>query len=256
MAFLSDGGGKAVAGMHHGVVGKSEQFADERLHNFFQGATPEVRAANAAGEKRVACEKNRRGYGYLAGVGRKEEARAAWSVARCMDHLCCETTPLERIAFAQELMDFGDRRRLDAEKAGLHLHRLIERNIVAVHQNRSARVVVEFFQTADMVDVRVGADDSLDGELVAAEQIHDAVNLVARVEDDGFARDGIADDGTVALQQADGNGEVQQALAVWRSICAAVFRTLSIRHAASIASDVFRVRQPGFRFDNWAYPAL
>jgi hypothetical protein len=66
--------------------------------------------------------------------------------------------------------------------------------------------------------VRVSADDGFDSQLVAAEQVHDAMDFVAGIEDDGFARDRIADDGAVALQQADRNGEMEQALAVLCSI--------------------------------------
>jgi len=84
-----------------------------------------------------------------------------------------------------------------------------------MHQNGSACVIVQFLDAADVIDVGVRANDGFDGEFVAAEQVHDAVNFVAGVEDQSFARDWIADDRAVALQHADGNGEVEQALAVF-----------------------------------------
>jgi len=228
VTFLADSSGKAVPGMDDGVVGKSKEFGDQRLHDFFRGTTPEVGAADAAREQRVASEKDRRGDRDLAGVGWKEKAGAAGCVTGSVNHLRGKIAPLQCVAFAQKLVDFGDGRRLDAEEGGLHFHSLIERNIVAVHQNRSAGVVVESLQAADVINVRVGADNGFDGEFVAAEQIHDAVNFVAWVDDDGFARDRIADDGAVALQNADGNGEVQQALAVVRDVACAIRYTVSI----------------------------
>ena len=235
MAFLANGGGKAVAGMHDCVVGEREELSDEGFHDFFHGAAPKVGTADAACEERVAREEDRHGDGNFASVRGKEETGAAWRVAGCMNHLSGQIAPLQRVAFAQELVNFGDGWRLDAEEAGLHLHRLIERNVIAVHQNRSARVVVEFFQPADVVNVCMSADDRFDGELMAAEQIHDAMNFVAGVEDDGFAGKRIADDGAVALQDADRNREMQQALAILRSVPRSVFRTMSVRHAVSIA---------------------
>jgi len=48
-------------------------------------------------------------------------------------------------------------RRDDAEEGGLHFHRLIERQVVAVHEHGSARVLMKFAQATDMIDVRMGA---------------------------------------------------------------------------------------------------
>jgi len=241
VAFLADGGGKAVSGMHDGVIGKSEEFADERLHDFFHRAAPQIGAADAARKERVTREKDRRCDGNFAGVGRKKKAGTARRVARGMNDLRGEVAPPQGVTFAQELVNFGDRWRLDAEKAGLHLHSLIERNVVPVHQNWSAGIVVKSLQAADVVDVRVRADDSLYREFVAAEQVHDAVNFIAGIEDDSFARDGIADDRAVALQQADRNREVQEALAVLWGSRRSVLCSGSIRHAVSIAFGLWSI---------------
>jgi len=132
-------------------------------------------------------------------------------------------------------VNLGNRRRLDTEKAGLDFHRLIKRNIVAVHQNGSAGVVMKLLEAARVVNMSVGADDGFNRKLVTAQQFHDAMDFVARVKDDGLVRDGIADDRAVALQQADGNREVQKRPAIARGIGGSIFCTESIRHAASIA---------------------
>ena len=59
---------------------------------------------------------------------------------------------------------------------------------------------MKFFEAADVVNVRMSAGDGFDGEFMAAEQVHDAMDFVAGIENDGFARNRIADDGAVALQ--------------------------------------------------------
>jgi hypothetical protein len=77
-----------------------------------------------------------------------------------------------------------------------------------VHHDRRASVLVELGQAAYVVDVGVGADDGLHGELVAPEETQDAFHLIARIDDDAFERARIADDGTVALQHADRDFEI------------------------------------------------
>ena len=55
-----------------------------------------------------------------------------------------------------------------------------------------------------MVDVGVGDDDLLDGELVLCEQGNDAGDVVAGIDDEGLAGGFVAEDGAVALEHADG----------------------------------------------------
>lgn len=56
-----------------------------------------------------------------------------------------------------------------------------------------------------MIDVRVSAHDCEYLQLVALEDFDDALDFVAGVHDDCFARFGIAENRAVALQHADGN---------------------------------------------------
>ena len=62
-----------------------------------------------------------------------------------------------------------------------------------------------------MVDVGVGDDDLFDGEVVAVEDGLDAGDVVAGVDDDGFAGGFVAEDGAVALEEADGEDFVDHA---------------------------------------------
>lgn len=81
-----------------------------------------------------------------------------------------------------------------------------------MHEDRSAGVLMELAEAANVVDVSVGADDGFDGEAVATEEFEDARDFVTGVDDQRFAREGIADDRAIALQHSDGNGDVDQAM--------------------------------------------
>src|ERR1700674_4143453 len=75
-----------------------------------------------------------------------------------------------------------------------------------MHQDRRTGVLMKLAESSDVIDMGVRADDSLYGELMAAEQIQDAGDFVARVHDQGFASDGITNDGAVAMQYSHGDG--------------------------------------------------
>jgi hypothetical protein len=99
---------------------------------------------------------------------------------------------------------------------------MIERQVVAVHHDRRSGVLVELGEAADVIDVRVGADDGFYGQLVAADEAEDAFYFVAGVDDDGFARFRIADDGAIALQHSDRDLDVNH------------FRMRGVRHSYGV----------------------
>jgi hypothetical protein len=236
VAFLLDGGGQTVAWENAGVVGQLHQFAAQRIHDLVQRAAPQIGAADAAGEERIAGEELRdgqRAVGYhhvsvVFGLGgrcreeiggrkrfwrqvfRKIQAHAAGRMAWGMDDGRLEHAPVQRVTLFQELVDVGEFGSGDTEICGLDVHAVIEREIVAMHEDGSAGVLAELGEAADVVDVRMRADDGFYGELVAAEQVQDAGDFVAWVDDQGFAGDGVGDDGAVALQHANGNGDVEE----------------------------------------------
>ncbi len=129
-------------------------------------------------------------------------------MARSVNDVGLEAAPAEGIAFLEEMIDIHEIGRDHAEEIGLHIHGVIEREIVAVHHDGSAGVLMEFGEAADVINVGMGADDDLDREFVAAEEIEDAFDFVAGIDDDGFARFGIANDQTIALKHADGELDV------------------------------------------------
>ena len=90
------------------------------------------------------------------------------------------------------------------EPAGLDVHHLDQREVVLVVEDGRAGEGLEARGPGDVIDVRVGDEDLLDGEIVALEEGEDARNLVAGIDDDGLAGGLVAEDGAVALQRADG----------------------------------------------------
>ncbi len=81
-----------------------------------------------------------------------------------------------------------------------------------MHEDWRARVLAEFAEAADVVNVGVRTYDGFDGETMAAEEFEDARDFVAWINDESFAADGIADDGAIALQHSYGNGDVDEAM--------------------------------------------
>jgi hypothetical protein len=69
---------------------------------------------------------------------------------------------------------------------------------------------VKALQPADVINVRVGADNGFDGEAMLDDEGEDAIDFVTRVDDNGFARGGIADDVAIALQNAHGQNFVDE----------------------------------------------
>ncbi len=208
VALAADGGAGAVAGVDDGVVGKLEEFGLQGIHDLIERAAPEIGAADAAGEECVSREELRLGELDAADVLGEIQTDAAGSMAGSVNDVGLEATPTESVAFLEELIDVDEFGRFDTEEIGLHFHAVIKGKIVAVHHDGRAGVLMELGEAANVIIVGVGADDDFDGELVAAEKAKDALDLIAGVDDDGFAGLGIADDQTIALEQAHGQLDV------------------------------------------------
>jgi hypothetical protein len=119
-----------------------------------------------------------------------------------------EAAPTESVALLEKMIDVDEFGGLHAEELGLDVHGVIEREIIVVHHDGRPGVLMELGEAADVINVGVGANDGFDGELVAAKKAEDALDLIAGVNDNGFAEFGIADDQTIALEQADGQLDV------------------------------------------------
>lgn len=208
VAFVADGGGGAVAGVNDGVVRELEEFGLNGIHDLIERAAPEIGAADAAGEERVSREELRLGELDGAGVFGEIQRDAAGRVAGSVNDIGLEAAPTKGVAVFEEMINVDKLGGLHAQEVGLHVHAVIERKIVVVHHDGRAGVLMQLGKAADVINVGVGADDNFDGELVAAEKAKNALDLIARVDDDSFAGMGIADDQTIALQHADGQLDV------------------------------------------------
>ena len=65
--------------------------------------------------------------------------------------------------------------------------------------------LLEAVGSGDVVDVGVGDEDLLDGEVVLGEEGEDVGDVVAGIDDDGFAGGLVAEDGAVALEGTNGD---------------------------------------------------
>jgi hypothetical protein len=212
LALLADGGAGSVAGMHQRFVRKSHQLALERVHYLLHRTTPKVGSTDAAREERVACEKLWSGHRNIAAFVRQVEAYASWRMTGRVKHARFKRAPAQDVAFPQHLVHVGEVRRRQPDERRLHIHRVIQREILAVHHHRRARVLVQLAQPADMINVRVRAHDGFYGEFVASQEIEHAADFIARIDNQGFARHGIADDGTVAVEYPHGDGDMDQSI--------------------------------------------
>ena len=203
VALVADGGAGAVAGVDDGVVGELEEFGLDGIHDLIERAAPEIGAADAAGEERVSGEELRLGELDVAGIFGEIQGDATGRVAGSVNDIGLKTTPTERVAIFEELIDVDKFGSLHAEKIGLHIHPMVEGKIIIVHHDRRAGVLMELGKAADVINVGVGADDDFYCELVTAKKAEDALDLISGIDDDGFEGFGIADDQTIALENTD-----------------------------------------------------
>src|SRR6266851_678125 len=112
----------------------------------------------------------------------------------------------DEFAVVEGVVGVGDDGSGNAEPGGLNVHHFDQGQVVLVVEDGGAGELFEAVSAGDVVDVGVGDDDLLDGEVVLGEEGEDAGDVVAGVDDDGFAGGFIAEDGAVALEEAYGEG--------------------------------------------------
>ncbi len=159
-------------------------------------ASGEVGAAYGAGEEGVSGDEK--------GVVGEVEADAALGVAGGVEDGAGESGDGDGAAVGEVVVGGGDLGGGDAEPAGLDVHHFDQGEIELVVEDGGSGELLEAVGSGDVVDVGVGDDDLLDGEVVAVEDGRDAGDVVAGIDDDGFAGGLVAEDGAVALEGADG----------------------------------------------------
>jgi hypothetical protein len=75
----------------------------------------------------------------------------------------------------------------------LRIEHCVKGNVCLMYQDRSARRAVETSESADVVDMSMRADDGPHLQLMAAQDLQDALNLVPGIDYDCFPRDRIAE---------------------------------------------------------------
>src|ERR1700733_11931843 len=121
-----------------------------------------------------------------------------------MDDGAGEAGDGDELAILEGVVRGGDGGGGDAEPASLNIHHFDQREIVLVVEDGGAGELLEAMGPGDVVYVGVGDDDLFDGESVGGEEGHDARNVIAWVNYDGFVGVFVSKDGAVALQRTDG----------------------------------------------------
>ena len=169
-------------------------------------ATGEVGAADGAGEEGVS--------GQEEGLVGEVEADAAFGVAGGVEDGAgqASSTALrgdsdgDDLAIVEGVVRVLDCWSGNAQPAGLNVHDFDLSQVVLVVEDGSSGELLEAVGAGDVVDVGVGDEDLLDCEVVFGKEGEDAGDVVAGVDDDGFAGVLVAEDGAVALERADGDG--------------------------------------------------
>ncbi len=190
-------------------------------------AAGEISAANAVAEEGIAGDE--------FALGGHPQADAALGMARSVEDVDFSGADEEFVAILHRDVDgysFGSGH---AEPRGLHVEHGLQFGVLEVHIYGGASGELEFLGAADVIDVGVGDHDGGHGEAVPVEDFLDAVDFVAGIDDHGLAGGFVAEDGAVALQDADGQdlvdhkasiltnmGEILTALMRWVHISSVV----------------------------------
>lgn len=209
LAFSADGGDIAVPRVNDDLFGKHDQLVANRSDDLRIRTAPQVGASDAALEKRVAGDEAGRGGGvsrfdlgggarasFVRGRGRVVDYQTdtARRVTGSMEDARGETSPAHRVAVFDEILNphgFGSR---NAEPLSLNVEVAVQLEIALVNQDRCSGRVMKASEAAHVVDVGVRAEDRADVELVLLDDGQDAINFVARVNDDGLAGMRVAQD--------------------------------------------------------------
>jgi len=185
-----------VAGDDYGFIGQGQHGLVQRAHDLLHGAAGQVGAADGAGEQRVAGDQ------FL--LRSEIQADAAFGVAGGVQDLGGVRSGSDGVSGRDAAINFDFAGRGHSAPERLDVEHFEQGVVVLVEQDGRAGGGAEFHGSADVVNVGVGDDDLFDLEIVLADEGEDVVDVVARINDHGFAGGLVADDGAVAVQRADG----------------------------------------------------
>jgi hypothetical protein len=184
-----------VSGDDYDFVGKRQKAVMDGTDELFFVTSGEVCSAYGTCEEGVSGDEQ--------GLVREIKARAALGVAGGVEDYAGETGDGDGLVVGEVGVGRSDFRSRNAEPACLFVHHLDQGDVKLVIEDGGAGETLQLLGAGDVVDMSVGNHNLLEGELVAGERRDDAIDVVAGVDDDGFAGGLVPEDRAVALEGAD-----------------------------------------------------
>ncbi len=208
-ALFANGGKRAVAGYYECFVRQCENGSVKGLQDLLHGSAGQVGAADGAGEQGVAGDQD-----FLR---RKVNADATFGVAGRVEDGGRMGASLDGVSGIDTLIDFNRAGRCHAHPGSLRVQHFEQGIIVLVEQNGRSGGSAQLHGSAHVIDVGMRDHDLLDLQVMLADDRQQAFDIVTGVDDHGFARGFVADDGAVALERPDGEDFVDHASIVLSS---------------------------------------
>jgi CheY-like chemotaxis protein len=183
------------------VVTKGKEDAADRAHERGVVAAGQVGAADAAGEERVANEQIEA----ALAVSRHFQADAAGTMPRRVMRARLEVAKRNRFPRRIEAVDWR-RRRVDrqAEQLALLHGVLIEKQIAPVKVNRHVERTLGRRDAGHVIDVGMGEENVQDLEILLRNELEQAVNLIARIDQHCLVRARTGNDEAVLVKRGNG----------------------------------------------------
>src|SRR6202158_2406838 len=133
-------------------------------------------------------------------------------MAGSVENVCSQAARPQRFAICDTRFDCNLAGRGYADPCCLYVEHFQQRIVILIEQDWRAALRPQLHRAAYVIDVGVGDDDLLHVKLVLADDGDNVFNVIARIDDHGFARGLVADDRAVTLQRADGKDLVDHNL--------------------------------------------
>jgi hypothetical protein len=195
LSLITNRGQRSVSGNDDSFVGQSQNTVVKGVQDFLVGSSRKIGASDAPGKQSIARDQ------FV--FSREVEADAALRVPGCVQDLGCERTSFHGVGVAKVLIDLDLTGRGHSNPGRLQVEHLQERIVVLIQKNRRTRGGAQLHRSTNVIDVRVGDYDLLDLQIVLPDQCDNLLDVVPRIDDDGFASRFIADHGAIASQRAD-----------------------------------------------------
>ena len=221
--------------MHGGFVWQLHQLSSQRIHDRSHRTAPQIGAPDASREQRISGKKLRSLKRHFV-LRRDEHIRfngqiqrnASRRMPRRVHHVCSHSAPSQHVAFFQQLIDLPGLWPINSQKLRLLIHDLVKREIFVMHHHRSACRAAQLRQAADVIDVRMRADDRLRLQLVSRKEFENALGFIAWIDHQRFPALAVSQNRAVALKHTHWNCKFHEAV-LRRIQSRGSFR---IRHAA------------------------